>query len=49
MIRSWDEAVEVGEALKQKAAPTQERFKFRFDVGKLAADWQIERPKVLKA
>jgi predicted O-methyltransferase YrrM len=40
--------VEGGEALKQKAAAIQERYRFRFDIGKLAADWQIEMPKVLK-
>jgi spermidine synthase len=36
------------EALKQKAAATQERYKFRFDVVKLAAEWRIELPKELK-
>ena len=40
--------VDDGEVLKQKAAATQERYRFRFDIGKLAADWQIEMPKVLK-
>ena len=40
--------VEDGEALRQKAAATQERYRFRFDIGKLAADWQIEMPKALK-
>jgi spermidine synthase len=36
------------EAFKQKAAATQERYKFKFDVTKLAADWRIELPKELK-
>ena len=33
------------ENLKEKAAATQERYKFKFDVAKLAADWRIELPK----
>jgi len=36
------------ESLRQKAVATQERYKFRFDVAKLAADWRIEPPKELK-
>jgi spermidine synthase len=36
------------DAFKQKAAATQERYKFKFDVTKLAADWRIELPKELK-
>jgi len=40
--------VEDGEALKQRAVATQERYKFRFDIGKLAADWRIQAPKALK-
>jgi hypothetical protein len=39
---------EDGEALKQKAVAAQERYKFRFDIGRLAADWRIDMPKVLK-
>jgi spermidine synthase len=35
------------ESLRQKAVATQERYKFRFDVAKLAADWRIEPPKEL--
>jgi spermidine synthase len=42
------DSVEDGEALKQKAAAAQERYKFRFDIGRLAADWRIDMPKVLK-
>jgi spermidine synthase len=37
-----------GEALKQKAAAVQERYKFRFDVAKLADDTRMELPKELK-
>jgi spermidine synthase len=40
--------VEDGEALRRRAVAAQERYKFRFDVGKLAADWRIEMPKTLK-
>jgi spermidine synthase len=36
------------ETLKQKAVAVQERYKFRFDVAKLAAEWRIELPKELK-
>ena len=36
------------ESRRQKAVATQERYKFRFDVAKLAADWRIEPPKELK-
>jgi spermidine synthase len=36
------------ETLKQKAAATQERYKFKFDVAKLAAEWRIDLPKELK-
>jgi spermidine synthase len=36
------------EALKQKAAAVQERYKFRFDVRELAAASRIELPKELK-
>jgi spermidine synthase len=41
-------AVEDTGALAQKAAATQERYKFRFDIAKLAADWRIDFPKQLK-
>ena len=40
--------VEDGEALKRKAVAAQERYKFRFDIGKLAVDWRIDVPKALK-
>jgi len=40
--------VDDGEVLKQKAAATQERYGFRFDIGKLAADWRIEMPNLSK-
>jgi spermidine synthase len=40
--------VEDGEAVQQKAVAAQERYKFRFDVGKLAADLRIEVPKAMK-
>ena len=36
------------ELLRQKAVAAQERYKFRFDVAKLAVDWRIETPKELK-
>jgi hypothetical protein len=36
------------ETLRQKAVAAQERYKFRFDVAKLAAEWRIEPPKELK-
>jgi spermidine synthase len=36
------------ETLKQKADAAQERYKFRFDVAKLAGAWRIELPKELK-
>jgi spermidine synthase len=36
------------EGLQQKAAATQERYRFKFDVARLAADWRIEPPKELK-
>jgi hypothetical protein len=36
------------EALMQKAVVAQERYKFRFDVAKLAREWWIEVPKKLK-
>jgi spermidine synthase len=36
------------EGLEQKAAATQQRYQFKFDVAKLAADWRIELPKELK-
>jgi spermidine synthase len=36
------------ENLKDKAAAAQERYKFKFDVAKLATDWRIELPKELK-
>jgi spermidine synthase len=36
------------ETLKQKAVAAQERYKFRFDVAKLTAEWRIELPKTLK-
>jgi spermidine synthase len=32
----------------QKAVAAQERYKFRFDVAKLAVEWRIELPKELK-
>jgi spermidine synthase len=35
------------EILKQKAAAAQERYRFRFDVANLAAEWRIELPKQL--
>jgi len=35
------------EALKQKAAAVQERYKFHFNVAKLAAELQVELPKRL--
>jgi len=41
-------AVADPETLKQKAAAAQERYKFRFDIAKLAAEWRIEVPKELK-
>jgi spermidine synthase len=36
------------ETLTQKAVAAQERYKFRFDVAKLATAWRIELPKELK-
>jgi spermidine synthase len=36
------------EILMQKAVAAQERYKFRFDVAKLATAWRIELPKELK-
>jgi len=36
------------EGLKEKAVATQERYKFKFDVAKLATDWRIELPKEIK-
>ena len=40
--------IEDGEELKQRAVAAQERYKFRYDIGKLAADWRIDVPKALK-
>ena len=40
--------IEDGEALRQRAVAAQERYKFRYDIGKLAADWRIDVPKALK-
>ncbi|HEY7297597.1 MAG TPA: fused MFS/spermidine synthase [Xanthobacteraceae bacterium] len=42
------DSVEDGETLNQKAVAAQERYNFRFDVGKLAADWRIGVPKAMK-
>jgi spermidine synthase len=36
------------ETLTQKAVAAQERYKFRFDVARLAVTWRIELPKELK-
>ena len=36
------------ETLMQRAAAAQERYKFRFDVAKLAGAWRMEFPKELK-
>jgi spermidine synthase len=41
------DGVRDAEALKQKAAAAQERYKFRFDVAKLAREARIEPPKRL--
>ena len=40
--------VEDGEALTHKAAVAQKRYKFRFDLAKLATDGRIDIPKALK-
>jgi spermidine synthase len=36
------------ETLKQRGVAAQERYKFRFDVAKLATEWRIDLPKTLK-
>jgi spermidine synthase len=36
-----------GEALEQKAVVAQKRYKFHFDVAKLAAEWRVDLPKQL--